>query len=105
MSDKKNVKQTPEQREALREMARRFEDASDRLAAHDIAFTVSYKRNVPQEDGSLADGLAITRHLSGECAIMEMLADWHDAKKAAMEGGDMSRFMGEVLALQEGKAD
>tara|TARA_Y100000310_G_C20667867_1_gene808611 strand:- start:272 stop:568 length:297 start_codon:yes stop_codon:yes gene_type:complete len=79
--------QTPEQREELREMANRCEDASGRLAEHGVVFGVSYRCNAEQPDGSVVDGLSISRSLSAELALMEMMADWYDAKKKAIEFG------------------
>lgn len=105
MAEQRNAQQTPEQREELRETATRAEDISDRLAKHGIIFGVHYKRNAVQEDGSVADGLGITRSIGAEVALMEMMADWHDAKEKAIESGQMGRFMEEVLELQTGKAN
>ena len=36
---------------------------------------------------------------------MEMMADWYDAKKKAIESGEMGRFMSEVLELQGGPSN
>ena len=102
MDDQPSVKQTPEQREELREMANRCQEASDRLAEYGIVFGVNYQCNIEQPDGSVVDGLEIVRSLSAELAIMEMMADWYDAKEKAIEHGEMGRFMSEVLDLEGG---
>ena len=97
--------QTPEQKKELREMANRCDDASSRLAEHSIVFGVNYQSNSVQSDGSVVDGLAISRSLSAELAVMEMMADWYDAKKKAIESGEMGRFMSEMLELHDGPAN
>ena len=37
--------------------------------------------------------------------VMEMMADWYDAKKKAIESGEMGRFMSEMLELHDGPAN
>ena len=105
MGDQPPVKQTPEQREELCEIANRCQEASDRLAEYGIVFGVNYQRNIEQSDGSIVDGLAIIRSLGAELAIMEMMADWYDAKEMAIESGKLGRFMSETLDLQREPAN
>ena len=102
MGDQPLVKQTPEQREELREIANRCQEASDRLAEYGIVFGVNYQRNIEQPDGSVVDGLYIIHTLSAKLAIMEMMVDWYDAKERAIESGKMGRFMSEALDFQGG---
>tara|TARA_R110000824_G_scaffold282322_1_gene470607 strand:+ start:4358 stop:4678 length:321 start_codon:yes stop_codon:yes gene_type:complete len=106
MDDKEAIpQQTPEQKKELREIATRCDHVSDRLAGHGIVFGVNYRSNAIQPDGSVVDGLGISRSLSAELALMEMMADWYDAKKKAIESGEMGRFMSEVLELQGGPSN
>tara|TARA_R100001143_G_C3248452_1_gene82383 strand:+ start:200 stop:520 length:321 start_codon:yes stop_codon:yes gene_type:complete len=102
MDDKKTIpEQTPEQKEELREIAGRCDKASNRLAEHGIIFGVNYQCNAMQPDGSVADGLGISRSLSAELALMEMMADWYDAKKKAIESNNVGKVMSEVLEFQD----
>ena len=105
MGDRPPVKQTPEQREELREMANRCQEASDRLAEYGIVFGVNYQCNIEQPDGSVVDGLGIILSLGAKLAMMEMMADWYDAKERAIESGKLGRFMSEALDLQSGPAN
>ena len=68
MDDQPSVKQTPEQKDSLCEMANRCQEVSDRLAGHGIIFGINYQRNVEQPDGSSVDGLEIMRSLGAELA-------------------------------------
>jgi len=102
MDEKKTIpQQTPEQKEELREMAGRCDEVSNRLAEHGIIFGVNYQCNAVQPDGSVADGLGISRTLSAEVALMEMMADWHDAKKKAIESNNIGKIMSEVLEFED----
>ncbi len=106
MDDKKIIpQQTPEQKRELREIASLCDNVSNRLAEHGIVFGVNYRCNSVQPDGSVVDGLAISRSLSAELALMEMMADWYDAKKKAIESGETGRFMSDILELQGGPAN
>ena len=106
MDDQKTIpQQTPEQKKELREVADRCDNASNRLAEHGIVFGGNRRSNAQQPDGSVVDGLAISRSLSAELALMEMMADWYDARKKAVDSGDMGRFMSEALELQDGPAN
>jgi hypothetical protein len=102
MGDQPPAKQTPEQREELRETANRCQEASDRLAEYGIVFGVNYQCNIEQPDGSVVDGLGIILSLGAKLAMMEMMADWYDAKERAIESGKLGRFMNEALDLQDG---
>ncbi len=105
MSDNKPTPQSDAQREELRNMARRAEDISDRLNKHGIIFGIHYKHNAVQPDGSTADGLGVSRSIGAEVALMEMMADWYDAKAKAIEEGVTGRFMEEVLSMQGGESN
>jgi hypothetical protein len=106
MDNKETIpQQTPEQKKELQEVAGRCDSASNRLAEHGIVFGVHYQSNSVQADGSVIDGLAINRSLSAELALMEMMADWYDAKKRAVESGEMGRFISETLEFQDGSAN
>jgi|TARA_R110002110_G_scaffold285186_1_gene499468 hypothetical protein len=105
MDDQPSVKQTPEQKDSLCETANRCQEVSDRLAGHGIVFGINYKRNVEQPDGSSVDGLEIMRSLGAELAIMEMMADWYDAKERASEFSEMGRFMELCDGFQSGSAN
>ena len=105
MGDRPSVKQTPEQREELCEIANRCQEASARLAEYGIIFRVDYQRNIEQPDGSVADGLAIIHTLGSKMAMMEMMADWYDARERAIESGELGRFMSDTLDLQGGSVN
>ena len=105
MGDQPPVKQTPGQREDLSGIAKRCQEASDRLAEYGIVFSINYQCNVVQPDGSVVDGLYIIHTLSAKLAIMEMMVDWYDAKERAIESGKMGRFMSEALDLQGGSVN
>jgi hypothetical protein len=105
MDDQPSVKQTPEQKDSLCETANRCQEVSDRLAGHGIIFGINYQRNVEQPDGSSVDGLEIMRSLGAELAIMEMMADWYDAKERASEFSEMGRFMELCDGFQSGSAN
>ena len=105
MGDQPSVKQTPEQKDSLCETANRCQEASDRLTEHGIVFGINYQRNVEQPDGSIVDGLEIMRSLGAELAIMEMMADWYDAKERASEFSELGRFMELCDGFQSGSAN
>ena len=53
------------------------------------------------DDKKTIPGLGISRSLSAELALMEMMADWYDAKKKAIESNNVGKVMSEVLEFQD----
>ena len=95
----------PAQKAAFEMLVERLSRASDRLFPHEAVLVVVVTKNAPQPDGSVQDMVAITRTINYQAAEAEMLADWLDAKKAAMEEGPRNVFVRSGPELDSTKAN
>ena len=71
-------------------------------------YAVGFEGDVGGEaagDGAVVDGLGGVPTMRDGLAHMEMMADWYDARKKAINEGTFGRFMESVLEFQGGESN